>query len=282
LKAAYATGAQQGVLADYLLDVRPQDDGRPYPERFLKWHRINELYRSLGSRIDTLALSGEIVVAAVFMEALLLSFLLLLLPVLAFIRKPQAPRKHKGALFFFGIGAGFILIEIFFIKSFALILADPVESFALVLFAFLLFSAIGGAMTRHLKRHHLPYILGALIALALMGSILILPITRLLLAWPRYFQPAALVGLLLPPGILAGMPFALGIQHLAEDPHQRALGWAANGCASVLGAIAAAQIAVAWGHSAIILLAALSYGLAFLGVSWAEAANVSKLFRSKS
>ena len=70
--------------------------------------------------------------------------------------------------------------------------------------------------------------------------------------------------LLLPPGILMGMPFPIGMRFLLKNSHQRANAWAVNGCASVLSAIIAAQIALSLGIPSIIAFATLSYLLAYL------------------
>jgi hypothetical protein len=265
LKQAYAANLKSHNFKEYLLDTSPQGDARPYPQRYMKWLRIKELFRTLGSRLETLLLSGEIVVAIVFIEAFLITVVLLVLPAL-FLSGARHGPAHGSLFFFFGIGSGFIFAEIFFIKAFTLIFGEPVKSFAMILFGFLLFSSFGGALSRHLGRSGLPLVLWGLTFISIVAAITIIPLTRLMLPLRPSFQTAAVFILLAPPGILAGIPFSLGMRHLAVNSRLRALGWAANGCASVLAAVAAAQIAVSWGLPAIMAMAALSYGLALLGI----------------
>ena len=70
--------------------------------------------------------------------------------------------------------------------------------------------------------------------------------------------------LLLPPGLLMGLPLPLGMQYLLKSPVQHAYAWAVNGCASVLTSILAAQITFSLGIPTIMACAASAYLLAFL------------------
>ncbi len=51
---------------------------------------------------------------------------------------------------------------------------------------------------------------------------------------------------------------------LLPTPHARACAWTANGCASVLASIAAAQLALSSGIAAIVIGAAGAYGVALI------------------
>ena len=82
LADAYANGIEKTYYASYLLDIAPQSDDRPFPGRFLKWQKLKSLYKTLGSRLYALLMSGEIVVSVVFIEALIVSGVLLILPLL--------------------------------------------------------------------------------------------------------------------------------------------------------------------------------------------------------
>jgi hypothetical protein len=74
-------------------------------------------------------------------------------------------------------------------------------------------------------------------------------------------------------GFLMGMPFPLGMRHLAQSPPAKSCAWAANGCASVLASILSAQIAITAGFAWILAAAGLSYGVAFLAVSKTRVTN---------
>jgi hypothetical protein len=68
--------------------------------------------------------------------------------------------------------------------------------------------------------------------------------------------------LMLPVGIALGLPFPMGIRTLLDSPFQRACGWLANGCTSVLASIASTQLAISVGIPAILIGAIGAYALA--------------------
>ena len=72
---------------------------------------------------------------------------------------------------------------------------------------------------------------------------------------------------LLPAGFLMGLPFPLGMRYLLNSPVQRAYAWSVNGCASVLTAIVAAQVAISWGIPQVAAAGVSAYVLA-LAVIW--------------
>jgi len=259
----YREKKEKTFFKNYLLDVAPQDDQRPFPGRFLKWERLGELYQSMGSRPYSLLLSGEIVVAVVFFEALAVAVLLLILP--SFLgkgKKRRIPLPQK--LYFFAIGAGFMFVEIYFIKAYILLFANPVISFTLVLAGILIFSGIGGWASQKMGKNAVIYSLMAL-CLTLLGIFLFIdPLLGYLLGLSAGLRYLFAILILLPPGILMGLPFALGMRSLLSSPLQRAYAWAMNGCASVLTAIVAARLALYPGIQSIILCAVAFYLLAAL------------------
>jgi hypothetical protein len=56
------------------------------------------------------------------------------------------------------------------------------------------------------------------------------------------------------------------MRFLMRRPEDRAFAWAANGCASILASIAAAQVAVSGGLHWILAAALIGYGLAGWGL----------------
>jgi hypothetical protein len=114
LERALHADAAQDYFRDYVLDVAPQSDRQPFPGHFLKWTRLPDLYRMLGSRLHAFGLSGEVVVAVALTEAAIVSALLLLPPLWMISRKKEKISFH-GTLFFLGIGAGFMLAELLFV-----------------------------------------------------------------------------------------------------------------------------------------------------------------------
>lgn len=265
LAEAWDSGRQGEFFSSYLLDVRPRSDRRPFPGRFMKWLRVNEIYASLGSRFYALFMSGEVVILLVFIEAFILASILLILPVVLISRKTKNPNISQVA-YFLSIGAGFMFIELYFIKFFILIFGDPIISFTMVVSVILISSSLGGIIvysdsTRKIR----PALLTLIAGLILVTSGLELMAQHLLTVsgiW-RYLIACFLM---LPVGLLMGLPFPLGMHYLLENPVQRAYAWAVNGCASVLSAIIAAQIALSFGIPAIAASAIAAYLVALAAI----------------
>jgi len=265
LADAYRSGTEENYFNRYPLDVAPQTDSRPFPRRFLKWPKLKVLYKITGSRFYSLFMSGEIVVAIVFVEGLVVATLLLVLPLMAI---PQGAPKPKvaGIVYFLAVGAGFMFVELFFIKKYIFIFGDPIVSFTVVLTGILVFSGVGGYWSNRMGSQGLSYSLLALISiLVLMFFGLDLLVYRIL-GLPVILRYLMAILLLAPAGFLAGLPFPLGMQSLLKRPGERAYAWSANGCASVLAAIASAQIALCLGIPTILACGATAYLVAFISL----------------
>jgi hypothetical protein len=265
LASAYRNGREKAYFKSYLLDIQPQSDDRPFPGRYLKWPKIMSLYKTLGNRLYALLMSGEIVVLVVLIEALVISGLLLFFPLL-FIRRPQGKTSISQALYFFGVGAGFMFIELFFIKKYVLLFGNPVISFSVVVCGILVFSSFGGAWAQKKDPSVLKKALPILIAILLLAFHTLDSLVEYLLKLREIWQYVWALLVLLPIGFLMGLPFTIGMRDLLSTATQRAYAWSANGCASVITAIVSAQIALIFGISSILSCAIAAYIVVIL--SW--------------
>jgi len=262
LAAAHENRKEKAFFQSYLLDVRPPTDDGPYPDRFMKYRRLPSLYQATGSRFYTLWMSGEMVVAGVLLEAAVLTALFLLAPVFSVNRKSQG-RKGSRFVFFFSLGAGFMFFEMTFIQAIPLLIGNAGVGFVIAVTGILLFSGIGAALTRRFDQRTLDRIVWGLALLGVLEFWMLNPILQQLLTLPQTLRTAAAFMLLLPMGLPAGIPFPLGMRILLEGGQQRAVAWAANGCASVLTAVAAVQAAISFGISTNLLLSAGFYLVAW-------------------
>ena len=251
LAAAYQNGKEKVYFKSYLLDIRPQSDNRPFPGRYLKWLKLKLLYQTLGSRLYALLMSGEIVVAVVFIEALMVSGFLLLLP-LFFVRRNDKKPTVFEVLYFFGVGAGFMFIELFFIKKYILLFGDPIISFTVVVAGVLIFSSLGGAWSHNKKIDILKPALWGLAGVLLLAFFTLNWLIGQLLQFQEIWRYTGAALALLPIGFLMGLPFPLGMRDMLNSPAQRAYAWSVNGCASVLTSIVAAQLALVFGVASIL------------------------------
>ena len=230
----------------------------------MRWNRLADYQRATGGRLYGLLLSGDVVALAVLAEALVLALALLAIPWLHTARRPAAVPSTAPVGYFLAIGLGFILMELMLIQRLTVALGDPVVSFKVVLGALLVWSAAGGLASERVAPRHtwLAVSVAAAVVLAYTAAGgLAVP---WLLGLTRVPRVAAIVLLLAPLGAALGVAFPLGLRLLAPQPATRALAWAANGCASVVGAVASTLLAVAQGITALGLVACAAYACAAL------------------
>jgi hypothetical protein len=254
----------------YYLDIAPARDDRPFHSRFTRLSKLGALFRSTGSRFYTLFLSGETIVLVVLGIACVLGLLLLLLPRLlsrppGTVQEPGRPRNAAIVAYFLAAGGGFMFVEMAFLQGYTFVFGNPVIAFTVVLAELLVSSGIGGAVTARWKRRILPPVLISLVICAVVLFSLFGRMEQQLLQASAAGQVLGSFGLLAPIALLMGVPFPVGLRLLISSPGLRAYGWAANGVASVVASILAIPLAMTWGISRLLLLAALCYAL-MLGV----------------
>ncbi|MBI1925154.1 SAM-dependent methyltransferase [Candidatus Poribacteria bacterium] len=108
----------------------------------------------------------------------------------------------------------------------------------------------------HFFRRPIPVAIGALSLIACLYLLLLPPIFHRFLASPDPLKIIVSMGLIAPLAFFMGMPFPLGIDGLRrQNPNLIAWAWGINGYASVVSAILATCLAIAFGFNAVILLA---------------------------
>ena len=258
LRQAYLTGKEETFFREYLLDVKPQTDNRPFPARFMKWNRLTDIYTSTGSRIYTMLMSGEVVVSAVLAQAVLISTVLLVLPVIFFQRRHIRPTFTQTGYFLF-VGAGFMFVEMYFIKQFVLLFGDPIISMTIVLSGILVFSGIGGLMSQRMAmRQFYPTLICLILAVA-AGTVVVPGLIQRISSLPIILHFVISYAIIAPAGIMVGLPFPIGMRTFLKTSAQRTYAWTANGCTSVIASIAAAQMALSFGIASIACAAVFSY-----------------------
>jgi hypothetical protein len=102
------------------------------------------------------------------------------------------------------------------------------------------------------------------IALVSLAAPLIVPwVIDLAIPWPLTARIVLAGALLLPLGVLLGIPLPAGMRLLATArPDIIPWGWGLNGAFSVVGATLAVFIAMNWGFSTALVAAALVYATA--------------------
>jgi spermidine synthase len=262
-------------LAGYPFAVDPVTDERPFYHHFLPLGRLLELWRS-GGRLSLPYLEwGLLAQALVFVQAVPISALLILLPLLFLPREavrsggrpPRDERRPARFVYFALLGVAFMLLEVSSIQRFLLFLAEPVTATSVVLAAFLVFAGLGSLTAGRLRttgRFRSPWLpflaIAALAPLTWLGG---QALWEAFAGSPLAVRMALALGLLAPLAFCMGMPFPLGLQRVADtQPEWIPWCWGVNGFLSVVGAAAAPLVALAIGFRGVLLLAAAVYLLA--------------------
>lgn len=256
-----------GFLDAYPFDLSPATDGKPFFHHFFRIGRWREIFHLAGGKWPVL-FEGGFLLPLVFGQVLFLSFLFILLP--ALLRKKNRSllrsRDFSRTLYFCAIGLAFMFVEISLIQQFILFLGHPVYAVSAALLSLLVFAGLGSRLS---AGRPAPGSLNLVIPLLggglLLSAFFLSPALSLFQGFPlgvRYF----LAGLMAAPlGLAMGVPFPAGIRLLGQqNPGFVPWAWCANGCASVLGAILPALIALHWGFRTVWLMAALLYFLALI------------------
>jgi spermidine synthase len=281
---------RQAFVARYKFDIAPATDDRPYFFSFFRWRALPELIerRALGGA--ALLDWGYLILVATLVQALALSLVLILAPL---VSRRRAGKRVTGqgrvTLYFAAIGLAFLFVEIASIQRFVLFLGHPVYAVAVVLFAFLAFAGLGSGMAprlearltawrrapsvtapTHCRRLRtlspetlLPVAVGGIALMSLIHLLLLVPLLRGLVPLAQPAKMALSVLLIAPVAFCMGMPFPLALSRLAKRaPDLVPWVWGINGCASVVSAILAPLLAMSLGFSAVIVIAIGLYVLA--------------------
>ena len=274
---ALLSSGRDAFIDRYKFHLEPATDDRPYFFRFLKLGSLPEIISLREQGSLPLLEWGYPVLVVTLIQALLASALFILLP-LARLDAGATLARWRVAVYFLGIGLGFMFLEIAFIQKFILFLAHPLYAVAVVLCAFLVFAGLGSryspdilhVLTRLPGRLPGPLArLGVAIgALALIYAWCLPIFFHALIALPDLVKIAIAVALIAPLAILLGIPFPAGLARVAASGEALVpWAWAINGCASVVGAVLATLLAVHLGFTAVVILAVGFYAAA-LAVIW--------------
>jgi len=255
---------------NYLFDVSPVYDDRPFYFNFFKLTKIKEIYSIIGKNWQPF-LDPWFLLIFLLSQTIILSLIFILLP-LRFLKNIKI---NKGVLvFFFCIGIAYLFVEIVFIQKFILLLGHAIYSISTVIFSMLLFSSAGSLVSQRLKTKNIfkikkntpsfLYIIIILFILIILYQFLIPAIINALIIFSIPIKIILTSLVIAPIAFFMGMPFPLAIRLINKKFIPWA--WATNGAASVLSPIIAVLVALFFGYSIVLLLAAFFYlfGMFFL------------------
>lgn len=270
--ALIVSGDPQGFAQKYEYNVSPVTDDKPFFFFTLKLKHL-VVHSPLEKGIDWKVNLGVLVLFVLLGISLLAVLGFLVLPLL--LHAPAKGESPWRLLYFIVIGLGYILVEIALIQRFVLFLGHPVYALTVVIFLMLLSSGLGSlASHRWLpnpRRVWLPTL--GITALALVYTAVLPMLLHSAVGAPFIFKLILSAFLLVPLGFAMGMPFPTGLRAMAPgaegiadaemggagDGNRVEWAWALNAASSVLGSVLAMLIAIQWGLTITLTIAATCY-----------------------
>jgi hypothetical protein len=178
--------------------------------------------------------------------------------------KPVAP--YAGSIVYFAcLGAGFIGIELSLLQHLTLLVGHPIFTLSILLCTILAAGGIGSALSGRVSMRT------ACLAAAGLGAVAAFVLPRLipiLLPLELGGRIAVAVALIVPLGLVMGMPFPQGLRRTGEGSlPPPPFYWGLNGVMSVIGSVTTVLVALVFGFqiamlagSALYLIAALAAG----------------------
>lgn len=259
---------RQAFYRSYALDIRPTTDDRPF------------FFHTTKLRDQTHVAFGRSMLFGNGLSALLTLMAISTALVALFVLGPLAltDSASLGAgwlrwlLYFGALGAGFMLIEVALLQRFVLLLGHPVYSLTVTLCSLLLGTGAGSFLTRRIPGARLcRRLVLAAAAIVLLAGFAALALPRAIeaaIVFPRAARIALAVAMLVPAGLLMGVPLPGGVRLLAASrPELVPWAWGMNGALSVVGATLAVFVAMNWGFSITLAAGGAAYAAAGLLMS---------------
>lgn len=253
-------------MKDYLFDIRPVTDERPFFHYYLKVENLQAIYTVMGKKWQYFIEEGYLL-PVLFVQVLVMSTMLILLPLVTLKRGEAVrtgPHPLRALSYFALLGIGYMFVELAFIQKMVLSLENPSYAASTVIASILISSGIGSLLSLRITPLKNPLVLLILAGVAVAYSLLLPGITAATSHHPLLLKIIVSFVLLMPAGILMGIPFPLGISLLhAAAPRLIPWAWAVNGCFSVLAPIIAVMLALTTGFRMVLFLGAAMYFIAF-------------------
>jgi hypothetical protein len=263
---------RRSFIKSYLFDIEPVYDQNPFFNYYLKLVNFRQIYHRMGDKWQFFVEEGYLLPAA-FVQVLLLSSLLILLPAL-FGKKEVSEGSPTCSLtfsrqlmvlsLFACLGIGFMFVEIALIQKMILPLEYPSYAVAAVLTSLLLGSGMGSLLSHWVRHFRTRWVAAVIAGLIVLMSIVLPHLSELISTVSLPLRILFVCFLLIILGVPMGIPFPLALKILGKS-HGRLIpwAWAVNGCFSVLAPLLAIMLAMVLGFQMVLWTGAGAYLLGF-------------------
>ena len=250
----------------YPLNITPTTDDKPFFFHYNKpidyLHGKFELY--------TFTVIPALMLEALLVVILTMTLVAILLPLWLIKRLELYSAPFKGTFipYFLFLGLGFVLIEISLMEKFILFLGKSFYAISVILSSLLVFAGIGSHLSGKIKEdiltQRLSFILLSIPMLLILYLLFLLSILDMFLSYSLFIRFLISLILMIPIGIVLGMPFPSGIR-LAERKSKDLIPWlwGINGAGSVLASVISWIIVLNFGFNMALFAGLIIYLFAF-------------------
>ncbi|MBX3462918.1 MAG: hypothetical protein KF830_07090 [Planctomycetes bacterium] len=279
--ADYATllrgdAAQRAAfLSGYDYDVSPATDDRPFFFNYYKWSSLfGGRSRAHDPGVFTYQTDfpvGHLILLASLLQITLLAAALIFLPLRKLARDGlRVPGAWRVFGYFAALGLGFMLLEIALMQKLVIFLGHPTYALSVVLVSLLASAGVGSWLSGRIaevRTRHLRLILLGIVVVVVANALAVNALLPLLLGQPLPVRILVVVALLVPTGLVLGMPFPSGMRIVeAQCPQLLPWGWAVNAFFSVFGSIFCIVLSMGIGFTNVLLAAGAVYAVGVLGL----------------
>ncbi len=254
-------GATEKLYQNYIFDIRPMHDSRPYYSGYLK---LNKVGMYLDKIRDISEEWGYLLLIGILIQSIVLGIFIVLIPIAG--RWRELFKKQQGTLgvivYFACLGVGYMFMEIFLIQKLVFLLNNPIYSVSIVITSMLIISGLGNLASKfvNVSRKMIVRIAGAGIVLTIAFYFFGLgPLLNSFRNSTMAIRIIVSVLIITPSAFFLGIPFPNGLNSLTEHkPRLLPWAWGMNGGLSVTGTALAWILSVGFGfHILLITIAAL-------------------------
>jgi hypothetical protein len=264
------------VYASTTAYLRPATDDKPFFNRMKQFSSPRLGFRSvLTAGANGYLPVAEVILAILLIQAVVISGVMILLPLVRFSRRGlRAPGRWGFLTYFAALGLGFILIEIVLLQRLSLFLGQPIYTFSVVLAGLLIFTGAGSYVAgrfQQVSRCKLSNALLAVVGAILLTLVAMPPILSLALGLALPWRVVIAILVIAPLGTALGVPFSTGLRLVGEEaPPLVPWAWAVNGFFTVIGSVGAMILGMAFGFTAVFIIAAACYVAALIAIRWPQ------------
>ena len=165
----------------------------------------------------------------------------------------------------FLLGLSYIFIESYLFQTLNLLLNNPVKSFSVLLFSFLLGTGLGSYLTKFIKGNRLKFVV---LSIILVFIIVLFETVMIKQLFSTDIADVLLFVIVFIPAIFIGIPFPLLLLEVNESNTKNGISilLGISGLAGFLGGIITLVTATLWGYKYVLIIGLITYGFVILKI----------------